>query len=108
MAYRNFTDIADAEAQGFTELEWSVVAIARRDPLSSIGTPGRFASKIDAFLGKRRTPPLADPRLEALRRFVVADQHMGKYLPDSEIARFVSAGFSQAHVQLLRSAPHIR
>ncbi|WP_199555462.1 hypothetical protein [Sandaracinobacteroides hominis] len=110
MAYRDFSDAADArmaartDTQGFTDLEWSVVAIARRDPLSSIEAPGRLASKLDALLGRQRTPRLADPRLEALRRFVVVDHHMGKYLPDREIAHFVGAGFSQVHVHLLRSA----
>lgn len=118
MAYRNFSDTADMnpaagtsarlDAALFTDLEWSVVDIARRDPLSSIQAPGRFASKVAELLGSRRTLPLADPRLEALRRFAVVDHHLGDRLPDHEVAHFVGAGFSMAHVRLLRSIPSSR
>lgn len=124
MAYRNFPDAADmqlsicdftigapapaADAPAFTDLEWSVVEIARRDPLSSIQRPGRIASKMVQLLGKRPSLPLADPRLEALRRFVVVDHHLGDRLPDQEVAHFVAAGFTRAHVRLLRSNPLLR
>ncbi|TPE63719.1 hypothetical protein FJQ54_02365 [Sandaracinobacter neustonicus] len=117
MAFRTFSDTADMDmaagisaridAASFTDLEWSVVDIARRDPLSSIQAPGRFAGKMAALLGSRRSLPLADPRLEALRRFAVVDHHLRERLPDSEVAHFVGAGFSMAHVRLLRSSPSL-
>lgn len=116
MAYRNFSETAGIDlaiggyatvqqAASFTDLEWSVVEIARHDPLSSIDPPGRFASRIARLLGSQRVLPLADPKLEALRRFVVAQRHLGDRLPDRELAHFVTAGFSLQHVRLLRSGP---
>lgn len=114
MAYRNYPEtdvvarplgaapVAAAEAAGFSELEWSVIEIARRDPLTSIEAPGRFAVTLANLLGRRPALPLADPRLEALRRFVVVSHHLRDRLPDREIARFQQAGFSRAHVRTLR------
>lgn len=113
MAYRNFSALADlplsnpvragANDGGFTDLEWSVVRIARQDSLSSIEEPGRFARMMSAILGSPPRQPLANARLEALRRFVVLDNHLGDRLPDREAADFVGAGFSWAHVRLLRT-----
>lgn len=118
MAYRNFSNVGDIDlsigtsarvhAASFTGLEWSVVEIARRDPWSSIQPAGRLAGKILEWLGSKPTPPLANPRLEALRRFAVVDHHLGDRTPDHEVAQFVSAGFSMAHVRLLRSSPYFR
>ncbi|PZU48196.1 MAG: hypothetical protein DI568_08075 [Sphingomonas sp.] len=125
MAYRNFSELAEVDLSfgdlivgtraaaapdtpAFTDLEWSVVEIARRDPLSSIEAPGRFAGKLASLLGTPRSLPLADPRLEALRRFVVADHHLRDRLPDSQVAQFISAGFTRDHVRLLRSSPLLR
>lgn len=117
MAYRNYPeiDVVDrplgaapteiSEAIGFSDLEWSVIEIARRDPLSSIEAPGRFAGTLANLLGRRPALPLADPRLEALRRFVVVSQHLRDRLPDREIARFQLAGFSRAQVRLVRGGP---
>jgi hypothetical protein len=110
MAYRNFSETnliavtADADRTGFSALEWSVVALARRDSIASLEKPGRIAVALGALFGDRRNPRLADPRLEALRRFVVLARHLRDRLPDREIGRFLSAGFTRAQARLLRPA----
>ena len=79
---------------GLSALEWSVVAIARGERLSSLKQPGRIATTLAAVFGMRPRMPLADPRLEALRRISVLVWHRGDNLPKSEIGRFLEAGFS--------------
>jgi len=91
------------EAARFSALEWSVVALSQRDTLGSLETPGRMAVALGSLFGnRRRNPRLADPRLEALRRFSVLARHLRDRLPDREVVRFISAGFSQAQARLLR------
>ena len=53
-------------------LEWSVVALARGDRLSSLQAPGKFSTFLKRlFEGERPSPAFADKRLEALRRVSV-------------------------------------
>lgn len=108
MAYLNFIetaggDVAAVELKpaGFTALEWSVVALAERDPLSSLRTPGRLAVALGRLFGDRVNPSLADSRLEALRRAAVQVWHHGYTAPASAIQPFLSAGFSEAQFGLL-------
>lgn len=117
MAYRNFSEVgldmaagtaAAVDAPAFSDLEWTVIEIARQDPLSSIDPPGRFAGKLAWLMGSERRLPLADPRLEALRRFVVVERNLGNHLPDQEVARFVGAGFTRGHVRRLRTGSSYR
>jgi len=111
MAYRKFSEPLDVETpdrldpDGFSALEWSVIALAGRDPLSSLDIPGRIASALATLFGQRGNLGLADPRLEALRRFVVLARHARAALPDDEMARFLAAGFSRAQAGRLLSLP---
>lgn len=82
-------------------LEWSVVAIARGERLSSLKQPGRIALAMGTLFGARGRMPLADPRLEALRRLSVLAWHRGDALPKSEIVRFLKAGFSTHQFETL-------
>lgn len=82
-------------------LEWSVVALAQRDRLSSIGEPGPVAMAMGRLFGSRRNPNLADPRLEALRRLAVLAWHRGYAVPRAEIRAFKRAGFSIAQYELV-------
>lgn len=113
MAYRNFSEIAVAntsrdnvppaiEQAGFAPLEWIVVALAQRDPLASLKTPGRMAIALRVLFGGRSNSPLADPRLEALRRFVIITHHLGDRLPPAEVTHFLEAGFNRAQMLQLR------
>jgi hypothetical protein len=79
---------------GFSGLEWSVVALAERDRLSSLRTPGRVAVALGTLFGDRPNPQLADPRLEALRRMAVLSWHFGYTVPGDDVRDFVAAGFT--------------
>jgi len=54
MAYRNFSETLDIDTApsaslsgSLTSIEWLIVALAQRDPLSSIEKPGRIAREPD-------------------------------------------------------------
>jgi hypothetical protein len=115
MAYLDFSDPYHAAASAavpsrssaqqaeasLSPLEWSVVALAQRDRLSSIGRPGPVALAMGRLFGSRRNPDLADSRLEALRRLAVIAWHRGYAIATSEIRAFLSAGFSMAQYELV-------
>ncbi|MGU3314090.1 hypothetical protein ACLBWH_00950 [Sphingomonas sp. M6A6_1c] len=88
-------------AARLTGLEWSVVALARKDALSSLRRPGRMASALGALFRQPHNPMLADERLEALRRIAVFAWHYGYTIPSTELARFLDAGFSPAQYELM-------
>jgi hypothetical protein len=90
-----------AHTSGFSALEWLVVALARRDHLSSLRTPGRIGAALSRVFGGRGEPRLANPRLEALRRFAVLAWHRGHNVPPSELAAFRIAGFSPNQAEAL-------
>ncbi len=109
MAYLAFTELAggtdlplpdatiapvEQRRAGFSALEWSVVAIARRDRLSTLRQPGRMSMAMGALFGGVRDPRLADPQLEALRRMAVLTWHRGYSVAPSEVAAFTAAGYS--------------
>ncbi len=78
-----------------TSLEITVLALACRDPLSSILPRKRFALYP---LGPRPHSPLANPRLEALRRFVILYRLHGRELPAAERARIRAAGYDPRQI----------
>ena len=118
MAYLSFTEFAPAVAAGndhvtprapvpdplparFSALEWTVVAIAERDPLSSLKAPGRMAVALGTLFPERPNPKLADPKLEALRRLAVLTWHHGYRVAESAVRAFLAAGFTLHHYELL-------
>lgn len=80
--------------EGFSPLEWSVVAMSERDLTSSLARPGRIAVALGGIFGHRHNPALADTRLEALRRVAVMNWRKGQAVPASEVQGFLDAGFS--------------
>jgi hypothetical protein len=88
-------------ATGFSALEWSVIAFAERDGVRSLEQPGRVSRAMGSLFGLRTPSPLADPRLEALRRLAVLAWRHGFALPAAEIERFLSAGFVEAQIETL-------
>ena len=83
-------------------VERDVLLASRRDTVSSLdkATPlGRWAGRMLGFQAVNR---LADPRLEALRRFAVLLRRRGDRLPAAEQARIVAAGFSPLTVAEIR------
>lgn len=93
-------DVAPPQT-GLSALEWSVVALAQRDRMSSLSRPGRLSMALGTVFGSRRNPHLADPRLEALRRMAVLSWHRGFSVPASELKAFLAAGFSSAQYETL-------
>lgn len=93
--------VAPAPA-ALSALEWSVVALAQRDRLSSLSQPGPLSVALGKVFGtRRRSPHLADPRLEALRRMAVLSWHRGFAVPASELKAFLRAGFSTDQYELM-------
>jgi hypothetical protein len=86
----------------FAPLELKVIALAEADPVASIGAPTRFARFFDRWFGFEQPVPLADARLEALRRFAVLARVTGGRLPGEEIERFLTAGFTLLHARWLQ------
>lgn len=92
-------------ADRLTALEWSVVAIARGDRMSSLDVPGRMSLALGKVFGtRRRSPHLADPRLEALRRMAVLTWHRGFSVPSREVKAFLAAGFSPAQYEAMATS----
>jgi hypothetical protein len=84
----------------FSALEWLVVALAERDSLSSLRTPGRIGTALARLFGSSERR-LANPQLEALRRLAVHAWHHGHNVPPSELAAFRAAGFSTGQAETL-------
>ncbi|WP_223796732.1 hypothetical protein [Sphingomonas nostoxanthinifaciens] len=91
-----------AAATGFSALEWLVIALAERDRPSSLGNPGRIAAALHRLFGSNGAKSrLANPRLEALRRFAVLAWHHGGVVARSDRSAFVEAGFSLEQAEVL-------
>ena len=88
-------------AARFSALEWSVVAIAREDRLSSLRAPSRLSVAMGGLFGSRHNPRLADPQLEALRRMAVLSWHHGYTVPTSALTAFTDAGYTMAQYETL-------
>lgn len=96
-------DVAVPPAR-LSALEWSVVALARRDRFSSLRRPGRLAVALRTLFGGRAALPLADGRLEALRRMAVWSWHHGHAVPTSELRDFLAAGFSLGQYEAMMAS----
>lgn len=85
-------------------LEWSIVAMAEKDGLSSIREAGRYARALRSFFGFRQPNRLANERLETLRRIAILAWHYGWNVPDSELASFFAAGFTSDQFELIQNS----
>jgi hypothetical protein len=83
-------------------LEWSVVALAQRQPLRTLREPGRIAAAFGALFGRSSERGAPDPRLEALRRVALLAWHHGWKVPTSELRAFLAAGFSLDQYELVQ------
>ncbi|PTM47328.1 hypothetical protein C8J24_0723 [Sphingomonas aerolata] len=86
---------------GFTQLEWHVIMLAKQDGLRRLAVPGRLDRALRTIFGLSERSPLADPRLEALRRLSVHAWRHGFALPVAEIERFLAAGFHRGQIEVL-------
>lgn len=87
-----------------SRLEWSVVAVARRDRLSSLRQPGRIGRVMRWLRGRPIETALANKRLESLRRVAVLAWHHGCPIPPREVLRFLEQGFTKAQYATLMAS----
>lgn len=92
---------ASPTRSSFSDLEWRVIGLARKDSLRSLSTPGPLSRMLGGIFGRRAATRLADPRLEALRRLAVYAHHRGFALPATEVDRFLDQGFVLEQAELL-------
>lgn len=119
MAYMDFTaapvlisgtapipvaDLTPARVSELSPLEWSVVALARRDSLGSLRSPGRVSVALGGLFGTRHNPRLADPQLEGLRRMAVHAWHRGYAVAKSELLAFIAAGYSMDQYETMMAS----
>ena len=91
-----------------TRTEWKVVSIAIQDALArscgASGPKGKFRRRLSAIYrsltGIEPRRPLADRRLEALRRFVCATQRSGR-VDDVLVEPLVELGFTRAQIDAI-------
>ena len=97
-----------AQHPKLTNLEWSTVAIALNDanrcgcaPAVDSNSPSFPRRVAHAVFGRSQRPnALADPRLEAIRKFVCTTNRYRK--PAAELAPSLAAqGFSQAQIDAI-------
>ena len=88
----------------FSAVEWSVIRLAKVDRLSTLREPGRLRRFIGWVTGIEASMPLANPRLEALRRMAVLSWHHGFAVPSDDVAEFNAAGFSEDQYELMVSS----
>lgn len=97
--------VAERAEVRLSALEWSVVALAQKDRLSSLTKPGRLSMALGKVFGSRQhNAELADARLEALRRMAVLVWHHSFQVPTSELKRFFAAGFTPDHFELVAAS----
>lgn len=89
-------------AGSFSDLEWSIVAMAEHDGLASLRRPNRFWSLVGAIFGIRPVNSLASERLEALRRVAVLVWRGRPGVPQDELNAFFKAGFTPSHFEQLQ------
>lgn len=91
----------------FDPNELQVIALARIEARQGISQPGKFAQKLARWFGLPVATGLANPRLEALRRFALRVFRGEGFPPPTELENFLSAGFSalQARALLQRRTP---
>lgn len=95
-------------APPFSPLETTVIALACGERGRGIPPVG-WRATVDAFFGGwlyagDRARTLANPRLEALRVFVNATYRRGGARAE-DLAAFLAAGFTQAHLRRLSGGP---
>ena len=93
-------DSAIAGLEGLGRDEWSVVEFARNDGLWSLTPDGFLARVARALFGIHPPLPLANERLEALRRFAVVAWRKGK-VGAAQARDFAAAGFSSVDARLV-------
>ena len=85
----------------FTHREFQAIELARRDSIWSIRPRSWLVRLVGRLFGIHPTNPLADPRLETIRRFAVAAKSGDRSSTDVEYRQFQDAGFSPGHADFI-------
>ena len=96
--------VAIEAAPRLSPLEWSIVALAEQDGLSSIREPGRYMKALRSIFGLKAPNRLASDRLESLRRIAILAWHHGWNVPRSELNAFLDAGFTSDQFELIQNS----
>jgi hypothetical protein len=90
-----------------SRLEWSAVSVALQDAAKcdcaaaeAAGRRSVIGRSLELLVGSRRPNPLADPRLEAIRRFVCTTRRRRR--PAAELApALADHGFTAAQIDAI-------
>ncbi|MDO9487247.1 MAG: hypothetical protein Q7J32_02655 [Sphingomonadaceae bacterium] len=105
MAYLDLTDpqrwaaVRSTTVPGFDKLDEAALTVAAHDGLWSLNNRSRLTRFLGQFLGLRLATPLADSRLEALRRLGVAARLGTRRIVEREIERARSRGFTPFQIE---------
>lgn len=94
------TAIIAAEA-GLSPLEWQAVAIGFHDADTGAGQPSLLRGLIDKLQGRAAANPLADERLEALRRFGCAARAAQGRVADAVAQPLLDLGISRPQLAMV-------
>lgn len=112
MAFMEFTTAAAGDASPvaasralklFDRAEWAVIALAQRDDAASLAPDGFWQRLRHRLFGIEAARPLANERLETLRRFTVLARLRRRRIDREEIARLIRVGFSRFQADVLLS-----
>lgn len=103
---QRWTPNRTATVPSFDRLDQAALDVAANDGLATLSV-GRWARIVGQVLGLRLATPLADPRLEALRRLGVAARLGTRRIVEREISRARSSGFTSFQIDAVlgRFAP---
>ncbi|PSJ38751.1 hypothetical protein [Allosphingosinicella deserti] len=115
MANRNFaesvglatrSDVTEwvAESPLFGPIEREVIALGRREAERWLRLPRLIVALLGRLLDLADARPLANPQLEALRRFAVRVRLADGMPPPGDVERFLSAGFSPVQVRAVAAS----
>ncbi|QAY76556.1 hypothetical protein [Sphingosinicella sp. BN140058] len=115
MANRNFAESTGsatrsdatewvAESPIFGPIEREVIALGRREAERWLRLPRALVALLGRLLDLADAKPLANPQLEALRRFSVRTRLTGGVPPPDDVERFLSAGFSPVQARALTAS----
>lgn len=118
MAYRSFAAWPEVEALAlygaahaddaplFSALEYRVIGIgARTDVRRELRPESRLARWLNTLFGVEFARPLADGKLEALRRFASIVGHASRDAIDDHVNEFLAAGYSRRQAEWLTRMP---
>ncbi|MBB5712496.1 hypothetical protein [Sphingomonas xinjiangensis] len=96
--------VAQGSSKPFTVLEEEVISISKLDTLNTVLEPSRLTRWLRAVTAAKVSPPLADRRLEALRRFAVLARLGGRKWLGGATSEAHDAGYSDWQLAKVREA----